>query len=237
MTFGGGVEATVTATRDGGRHVVRFAPSVDVRRLMACHGAIPLPPYIKRPDGALPIDGPRYQTVFAARDGAVAAPTAGLHFTERLLGHLRRAGVELAWLTLHVGPGTFLPVRADCVEAHRMDPEQAIIPEPTAAAVAAARREGRRVIAVGTTTVRALESAARASARVEAGERWADAFITPGFSFRIVDGLLTNFHLPKSTLLMLVAAFAGREEVLAAYAVAVREGYRFYSYGDAMLIL
>ena len=236
LTFGDDVEARVLGTLGGGRYVLRFPPSVDVPQLMARHGEVPLPPYIKRPDGALAIDRERYQTVFASHEGAVAAPTAGLHFTESLLESVQRMGVECAWLTLHVGPATFLPVRSENIAEHRVDPEWTIIPEETAAAVSRAKREGRRVVAVGTTTVRALESAARESGRVEAGELWAGAFIVPGFSFRVVDALLTNFHLPRSTLLMLVAAFAGREEVLTAYAVAVRERYRFYSYGDALLI-
>jgi S-adenosylmethionine:tRNA ribosyltransferase-isomerase len=183
-----------------------------------------------------PADIERYQTVFARHEGAVAAPTAGLHFTPELLAAVHGAGVELAWVTLHVGPGTFLPVRAEDVRHHRMEAEMAHIPAATAAVVNAARRDGRRVIAVGTTTVRALESAVGDSGRVVAGDLEADAFILPGFVFRVTDALLTNFHLPRSTLLMLVAAFAGRAVTLDAYAEAVREGYRFYSYGDAMLI-
>ncbi len=232
-----GGAAEVVAAPGNGRYTVRFAADCDVGALLATHGEIPLPPYIKRPDGALPLDTERYQTVFAAAPGAVAAPTAGLHFTREHLAALQGAGVELAWLTLHVGPGTFLPVREDDVGAHHMEPESASIPTATAAAVQRAKTEGRRVVAVGTTTTRALESAAQSGGAVAAGPLRAGAFITPGHRFRVVDALFTNFHLPKSTLLMLVSAFAGRERVLAAYAAAVQAGYRFYSYGDAMLIL
>lgn len=235
LRFAGGAGATVCARLGAGRYAVAFETGVDVPRLLSDHGEVPLPPYIKRPDGPLPLDRERYQTAFAASEGAVAAPTAGLHFTPALLARLRAGGVELTWLTLHVGPATFLPVRSEDVSGHRLEPEWAHIPPATARAVRRAKDEGRRVIAVGTTTTRALESAASA-AGVDPGERWADAFIIPGFQFRVVDALLTNFHLPRSTLLMLVCAFAGRQRVLDAYATAVRERYRLYSYGDAMLI-
>ncbi len=233
----GGGEAQVRARLGAGRYLVAFPPSVQVAALLAQYGELPLPPYIRRPDGPLGIDQDRYQTVFARAEGAVAAPTAGLHFTAVMLDALRNAGVETVFLTLHVGPGTFLPVRHEDVRRHEMEPEHAVVPPATAGAVVRAKREGRRVVAVGTTTVRTLESAARRAAGLEPGTFLADAFITPGFRFEIVDALLTNFHLPRSTLLMLVSAFAGRERVLAAYAAAVRERYRFYSYGDAMLIL
>ncbi len=235
LRFAGGAAATVCARLGAGCYAVAFEAGVDVSRLLSEHGEVPLPPYIKRPDGPLPFDRERYQTVFAAREGAVAAPTAGLHFTPALLERLRATGVELAWLTLHVGPATFLPVRSEDVRRHRLEPERAYVPPATADAVRRAKSEGRRIVAVGTTTTRALESAAR-DGGVDSGERWADAFIVPGFRFRVVDVLLTNFHLPRSTLLMLVCAFAGRQRVLDAYATAVRERYRFYSYGDAMLI-
>ena len=219
-----------------GRYLITSQDTFDVAQLLRDHGELPLPPYIARRDGVHPADIERYQTVFARHEGAVAAPTAGLHFTPELLAAVRAGGVELAWITLHVGPGTFLPVRTEDVRQHHMEAETASIPIATADAVNAARRDGRRVIAVGTTTVRALESAARDSGRVRAGDLEADVFILPGFVFRVTDALLTNFHLPRSTLLMLVAAFAGRAATLDAYAEAVREGYRFYSYGDAMLI-
>jgi S-adenosylmethionine:tRNA ribosyltransferase-isomerase len=198
-------------------------------------GHVPLPPYIKRPDS--PVDRERYQTVFARVRGSVAAPTAGLHFTPELLDRLEASGVERASITLHVGYGTFKPVRADLVEDHVVDPERYEIGVAASDAIARARSEGRRVIAVGTTTTRALEDAAiRGGGEVRPGAAAATVFIHPGFTFRVIDGLLTNFHLPQSSLLMLVSAFADRERVLAAYAEAVRMRYRFYSYGDAMLI-
>ncbi len=179
----------------------------------------------------------RYQTVFADQPGAVAAPTAGLHFTPELLQAAERAGHEIARVTLHVGPGTFRPVEVEDPAAHRMDAEHYRIPPETAAAIAGARREGRRIVAVGTTVVRTLEACARAHAgEVVAEEAATDLFLVPGARFQVVTDLITNFHLPRSTLLMLVAAFAGRERILDAYAEAVRLGYRFYSYGDAMLI-
>jgi S-adenosylmethionine:tRNA ribosyltransferase-isomerase len=199
-------------------------------------GHMPLPPYIKRPD--VEADRERYQTMFASRRGSVAAPTAGLHFTPQIVAALAAQGVGLASVTLHVGYGTFKPVRVERVEDHTVDPEAYEISEPAARAIGTARAEGRRVIAVGTTTTRALEDAARGGGgRVVAGGAFADTFIHPGFEFKVIDGLVTNFHVPRSSLLMLTAAFAGRERILNAYAVAVREGYRFYSYGDAMLIL
>jgi S-adenosylmethionine:tRNA ribosyltransferase-isomerase len=199
-------------------------------------GHVPLPPYIKRDDRAA--DRDRYQTVFARERGSVAAPTAGLHFTPALVAALEARGVELAEITLHVGYGTFQPVRVDRIEDHRLESEHYEIGERTAATINRARDEGRRVIAVGTTTTRTLEAVAGAhDGRIVAGAGSTDLFIHPGYRFHIVGGLLTNFHLPKSSLLMLVAAFAGLEPVLAAYHAAIAERYRFYSYGDAMLIL
>jgi S-adenosylmethionine:tRNA ribosyltransferase-isomerase len=230
------VSVSIRSRLGAGGYVVTCPAGLDVAQWLRAHGEIPLPPYIARRAGVLPLDRDRYQTVFARVEGAVAAPTAGLHFTPGLLMRVREIGVTLAWLTLHVGPGTFLPVRAADARAHAMDAEWASIPHATADAVNTARREGRRVVAVGTTTVRALESAAATGSGVRSGEMWADAFILPGFTFRVTDALLTNFHLPRSTLLMLVAAFAGREQILTSYAEAVHAGYRFYSYGDAMLI-
>jgi S-adenosylmethionine:tRNA ribosyltransferase-isomerase len=206
-----------------------------VEALIDAVGHVPLPPYIKRPD--VDADRERYQTMFAAARGSVAAPTAGLHFTPDIVAALRAQGVGLASLTLHVGYGTFKPVRAERVEDHTVDAEPYEIDATAAAAINAARAEGRRVIAVGTTTTRALEDSARRHGRVAAGAAWADTFIYPGFEFMVIDGLVTNFHVPRSSLLMLAAAFAGRERILRAYAVAVREGYRFYSYGDATLIV
>jgi S-adenosylmethionine:tRNA ribosyltransferase-isomerase len=199
-------------------------------------GHVPLPPYIKRPDRE--DDQARYQTIFAARRGSVAAPTAGLHFTPEMVAALLRRGVQIARITLHVGYGTFKPVRVDKVEEHRVEPERFEIDASAADAITAALDEGRRVIAVGTTTTRALEAAAMIhDGRVRRGSGTTDLFIFPGFRFRVVEGLLTNFHLPRSSLLMLVCAFGGYERVLAAYRDAIAEKYRFYSYGDAMLIV
>lgn len=204
------------------------------------HGHIPLPAYIQRQpdtDPRDPVDRRRYQTVYAQDEGAVAAPTAGLHFTTELLDELVESGVELAQVTLHVGPGTFLPVRTDVVEDHRMHAERYRITPEAAGAVRRAKADGRRVVAVGTTVVRTLEGAWDPDlAGPRAGEGTTELFIRPGFEFRAIDALLTNFHLPKSTLLMLVCAFAGTERVLSAYREAVEQGYRFYSYGDAMFL-
>jgi len=204
-------------------------------RYVAANGEVPLPPYIRR--APVDADRERYQTVFARDDGSVAAPTAGLHFTEELIARLAEGGHELRFITLHVGPGTFRPIEADDLGAHVMDAERYRIPAATAAAIRDAKAAGRPVVAVGTTAVRALEGAAAAGGALDGAEGQTDLFIAPPFEFRVVDGLVTNFHLPRSTLLCLVAALAGRERVLAAYAEAVARRYRFYSYGDAMLIL
>jgi S-adenosylmethionine:tRNA ribosyltransferase-isomerase len=199
-------------------------------------GHVPLPPYIKRDDTKSDLE--RYQTVYARERGSVAAPTAGLHFTPEILGALRTRGVECTAITLHVGYGTFQPIRVDQVEAHTIDPERFSISEAAADAINRAKGEKRRVVAVGTTTTRALEAAGRAGRGIITPQSgWTDLFIYPGFKFSIVDALMTNFHLPESSLLMLVSAFGGREAVLAAYREAVAQKYRFYSYGDAMLIL
>ena len=198
------------------------------------HGKLPLPHYIAHPaDGA---DETRYQTVYAREPGAVAAPTAGLHFDETILETLRARGVNTAFLTLHVGAGTYQPVRVDRIAEHRMHSERFEIPPATAAAIAATRAAGGRVIAVGTTSLRALESAGNENGTVRTGAAETDIFITPGYRFKVVDRLITNFHLPKSTLLMLVSAFAGYDAIRAAYAHAVAKRYRFFSYGDAMLL-
>ena len=196
------------------------------------HGETPLPPYIGRT--AEPWDGRRYQTVYAAKPGAVAAPTAGLHFSEELLDALAKRGVQLAAITLHVGAGTFQPVRVDDVARHRLHAERYQITDSAAASIRACREAGCRVVAVGTTVVRALETAADPVGGVRARSGETRLFIKPGYRFQVVDALLTNFHLPESTLLMLVCAFAGVERVMAAYAAAVAQGYRFFSYGDAM---
>ena len=208
----------------------------ELDKLIDAIGHVPLPPYIKRPDAGA--DRERYQTVYASARGSVAAPTAGLHFTPELLDAVSRRGIGRVEITLHVGYGTFKPVRADVVEEHTVDPERYEISEAAAAAIERARRERRRIVAVGTTTTRALEDAAiRGGGGIAAGAAEATAFIYPGFRFRVVDGLLTNFHLPRSSLLMLTCALAGRDRVLAAYREAVARRYRFYSYGDAMLIV
>jgi S-adenosylmethionine:tRNA ribosyltransferase-isomerase len=203
-------------------------------------GRMPLPPYIRRArenDPCATDDRRRYQTVFARESGAVAAPTAGLHFTPELLSALEHAGVHVASVTLHVGVGTFQPLQTDDLDAHRMHAEDFVLPQATVAAIEAARARGRRVIAIGTTSARVLESCADEAGRLSAGAGSTRLFIRPGRPFRVIDGLLTNFHLPRSTLLVLVSALAGRERVLRLYAEALERGYRFYSYGDAQLYL
>ena len=228
----GALEVDVVA-RDGAFFLLRFPAADDLVDLLERHGKLPLPPYIQRPAEAS--DEARYQTVYAQARGSVAAPTAGLHFDQPLLDALRAKGVELAWLTLHVGAGTFQPVRVDDLARHRMHRERYVIPADTAAALVAARARGGRIVAVGTTTLRALEAAAQEGG-ILAGPGETDLFILPGFRFRTADALITNFHLPKSTLLMLVSAFGGLENLRQAYRHAVAERYRFFSYGDAMFI-
>lgn len=234
--------ATVEAKNAEGLYRLRFA-GAPLPEVLEDFGEVPLPPYIAREGAPRPEDRERYQTVYARAPGSVAAPTAGLHFTSDLLERLRARGVEVRPVTLHVGLGTFAPVKAARVEEHVMHAEWFELPEPTAAAVNAARAAGRRVLAVGTTSVRVLESAATEAGEVTPGCRRTRLFIYPPYRFRVVDALLTNFHLPGSTLLMLVSAFAapgqtrGREQILRAYAEAVCARYRFFSYGDAMLLL
>ncbi len=229
------IEAEILSSGDNGVKSVRFSGAADIRQILPRIGKTPLPPYIKRePLGA---DRDRYQTVYAAYEGAVAAPTAGLHFTPGLLERLEAKGVLSAFVTLHVGPGTFQPVRTELITEHRMLSERYEISRDAAAVINRAKEEGRRVIAVGTTSVRTLETAASEDGSVRNGEGNSTLFIYPGFTFRIIDGLITNFHLPKSTLIMLVSAFEGRERILSAYRTAVAERYRFYSYGDAMMVL
>lgn len=256
----GAIAAEVMAKRGEGRHLLRLSYGGRLTDLLWRFGQMPVPPYIKRqgigwrgegieekhaspsldprpyPLDPVLLDRERYQTVYARHEGAVAAPTAGLHFTPDLIESLKSRGIEFAPITLYVGPGTFRPVRAERVQEHRMEPERYMIPEPTALAIKAAKGEGRRVIAVGTTTVRTLEHAA-ASGEVGSGAGLADLFIYPGYRYRMIDALITNFHLPRSTLLMLASAFAGREAMLAAYREAIALRYRFYSYGDAMVIV
>jgi S-adenosylmethionine:tRNA ribosyltransferase-isomerase len=226
-----GAGAVVEAIADDGRRIVRFDPGVDVAALLARAGEIPLPPYVGPGD-----DGraERYQTVFARVPGSVAAPTASLHFTPAVLAAIAERGVEIVRLTLDVGSGTFRPMHPGPIAAHRMHAERYAIPAETAAAVNRARAEGRRVVAAGTTVLRALESSALDGGPVRAGTAETGLFITPGFRFRVVDALLTNFHLPQSTLLVLVTAFIGYPRTRAAYEAALGRGYRFFSFGDAM---
>lgn len=237
LALDGGGEATLLLDHGAGRALLRFA-GAPLATIMEEHGSVPLPPYIRRAPGDTrrETDRQRYQTVFARSAGAVAAPTAGLHFTEELLAATARAGVEIAWVTLHIGPGTFRPVRVGQAEDHTVEAEYCVLPRATAEAVAATRRRGGRVIACGTTVVRTLEGRVADDGSVQPGAGLCDLFILPGYRFRVVDGMLTNFHLPRSSLVMLVSALAGRRRILDAYQVAVAEGYRFYSYGDAMLI-
>jgi S-adenosylmethionine:tRNA ribosyltransferase-isomerase len=231
---GGELQAEVIARGSFGERRIRFVPASDFMGLIENLGHVPLPPYITRSDR--PADRERYQTVYARERGSVAAPTAGLHFTPEILGRLRERGIETTEITLHVGLGTFQPVREDVVERHKLHKEHFSISEQAAASINAALESHRRIVAIGTTSVRTLEHAARETGRVQAGPGEADIFIYPGFQFRVVGALLTNFHLPQSTLLMLVSAFAGREFVLNAYRHAVEEKYRFYSYGDCMFV-
>ena len=226
---------TWTAALGDGRWRLRLEVPVPVSAWLERVGEVPLPPYIRRPGGPTAVDRERYQTTFARVPGAVAAPTAGLHFTPGLLAAADAAGIGHVTLTLQVGPGTFLPVRGGDLDSHHMAPERYELPPATVARIEATRAAGGRVVAVGTTTVRTLESAA-ATGKLQAGHGEATLFIRPGHRFRAVDALLTNFHLPGTPLLALVAAFAGRSVMASAYAEAVRRRYRFYSYGDAMLI-
>jgi S-adenosylmethionine:tRNA ribosyltransferase-isomerase len=226
--------ATVMERRDEESWTVSFSPAGGFEEWLEKIGEMPLPPYIRRPSGGN--DRERYQTVFAREKGAVAAPTAGLHFTGEILARIADRGVDIAEVTLHVGLGTFLPVRVEDPRRHRMHREFYRIPEETATAVNRRKKEGGRVIAVGTTTTRALEQAATGDGFLPSGEGEADIFIFPGYNFKIVDALFTNFHLPKSTLLMMVSAFAGKDILFRAYEEAIRRGFRFFSYGDAMFI-
>lgn len=230
LHFAGGPDGVIVGKGEEGKWLLEFEG--DVESYMMQRGEPPLPPYIRRKEGVRPEDGERYQTVYAARDGAIAAPTAGLHFTPELLERIRVGGVTVADVTLHVGIGTFKPIKAETIEEHRMENEEYEIPDATIGAIERTRREGGRIVAVGTTSCRTVETFARTGAR----RGWTDIYIRPPFEFRLTDALITNFHLPKSTLMLLVSAFAGREQIFRAYAEAIRERYRFYSYGDAMFI-
>ena len=229
----GDAGATIAEVLPDGPRVVRFDDGVDVGALLESHGEVPLPPYVGPGDAAR---AERYQTVFARVPGSVAAPTASLHFTGEILTELRARGVALAPLVLDVGIGTFRPMSGTTIDEHVMHAERYAIPAETAAAIAAAQRDGRRVIAAGTTVLRALEGAALRDGHVRAGEGETDLFVTPGFAFRVVDALLTNFHLPRSTLLVLVSAFGGYARVRSAYRDAIARHYRFFSFGDAMFV-
>lgn len=235
VEFGEGLlRAEVFALAKGGSRIVRFEFKEDFRKILAEVGQVPLPPYIKR--DPKPADENRYQCVYAASEGAIAAPTAGLHFTKPLLERLERDGFNFATLTLHVGLGTFQPVKVRNAERHKMHAEHLEISQAAADTINAAKEAEKKIVAVGTTSVRALETAA-SGGNITPYTGDTDIFIYPGYQFKLVDALITNFHLPKSTLLMLVSAFAGRELILKAYREAIKRNYRFYSYGDAMLIL
>jgi S-adenosylmethionine:tRNA ribosyltransferase-isomerase len=235
ILLGPGMTARVRTRLDGGSWQIEFSGQEPFDVWLEREGQMPLPPYLQREAGLL--DRERYQTVFARTPGAVAAPTAGLHFTRELLEELEQKGVKSACLTLHTGLGTFQPLRVERVQEHRIHTESYCIPDATAELIRATKASGRRVIAVGTTTARTLEYAADSGAHVRPGAGEADIFIYPGYQFKVVDALVTNFHLPESTLIMLVSAFAGKDLVFDAYRQAVSRGYRFYSYGDAMLII
>ena len=228
------LEATAVVQERGERTVVRFDMPGSVQDLLRHFGEIPLPPYIKR--NVEQADSETYQTVFARVDGAVAAPTAGLHFTPELLERLNKQGIKIVYVTLHVGPGTFRPVLVENIEDHHMDAEWFDISEKTAACINTAKTEGRRIVAVGTTVVRTLEVSAVQQGIVQAGSGDTRLFITPGFEFKAVDAILTNFHFPRTTLIMLVSAFAGQNRIRVAYEEAIKERYRFYSYGDVMFL-
>lgn len=233
LQFGDGeLTATVEAVAEGGNRIVQFHYTGIFLEVLERLGKMPLPPYIKEELQ----DGERYQTVYSRELGSAAAPTAGLHFTPELLEQIEQMGVKLCYVTLHVGLGTFRPVKEEKIEDHEMHSEFCVISPETAEAVNAVRKNGGRVIAVGTTSCRTLESFAEEDGTVEAGSRWTDIFIYPGYRFKCIDALITNFHLPESTLIMLVSALAGRENVLRAYETAVKEKYRFFSFGDAMFI-
>lgn len=228
---------SIVAEGEEGARVVDVESPWPVPELLDRYGLPPLPPYIERHHAPKPEDRERYQTVYAREEGSIAAPTAGLHFTDELIRRLESVGIELHAVTLHVGAGTFRPLRAERVEDHRLAPEDAEVSEDTACAVNRAKAEGRRVIAVGTTTTRTLEWAADGPGRIRARRGVADLFIYPGYPFSVIDGLMTNFHLPRSSVLLLASAFCGRELVLRAYDHAIAARYRFYSFGDAMLIV
>ncbi len=234
IRFGLGLSGVLKEVK-GGKGTLVLPEGNSLEDLLNQVGRIPLPPYIKREDE--PLDRERYQTIYAEKDGSIAAPTAGLHFTNSLIQTLKEKGINTASITLHIGLGTFTPIKTKEIEAHRMDREWAEVTEEAAEKILETKRNRKRVIAVGTTTTRALESFSDAQGHVEPGRKEVTLFIYPSYRFKVIDGLITNFHLPKSTLILLVAAFASKSLIMDAYQEAVRERYRFYSYGDAMLIL
>ena len=237
IAFGGNtLRCRIIRKEPDGSGEVEFEPQPELKEKIYAAGSVPLPPYIKRDDGILPADHARYQTVYAKQEGAVAAPTAGLHFSEPLLAQIRQKGIEIIPVTLHVGIGTFRPVKVERVEDHRIHAEWYEISVESAQKLAEARAQRRRIITVGTTSTRLLEAVYAQYGRMQAGSGWADIFIYPGFRFQVTQAIITNFHLPKSSLLMLVSAFGGMELVRKAYQEAIAQRYRFYSYGDAMCI-
>ena len=237
IIFSDGLKAKVIALGSDGERTLQFnCGGASLMALFDKIGVMPLPPYIPRPQGACEADKNDYQTIYASQKGAVAAPTAGLHFTKKLLEEIKAKGVEVVEITLHVGAGTFLPVKTDDPRQHKMHSEWGRIPEDAASLINSAKAQGNKIIAVGTTTLRILESCYAEHGSIKAYEGETSLFILPGFRFGVVDLLLTNFHLPKSTLLMLVSAFAGKAQIEAAYAHALKDGYRFFSYGDACLM-
>ena len=233
IEFSPSLKGFISLPDEDGLREIEFSPAQDYWQIIEEIGHMPLPPYIRRTDEAS--DRNRYQTVYATEPGSVAAPTAGLHFDSDLLDELKQKGVQIRYVVLHVGLGTFLPVKSERIDQHKMHSEYCTVPPETAEAVNSAIAGGRRVIAVGSTSMRTLESFTR-EGRLESGSRWTDIFIYPGYRFQIASALITNFHLPKSSLLMMISAFAGLENVMKAYQMAVRERYRFFSYGDAMYI-
>lgn len=238
VTINQDLSITVLEYLNDGKVRIRldYSSELDLNEILQECGQVPLPPYITRENGTTTEDRNRYQTVYADRPGAVAAPTAGLHFTDDILDRLRKKGVQICSVTLHVGYGTFAPVRHEVITDHDIHKEYISVPESTVQTINEAKRRGGRIWAIGTTSVRALEYSGR-NGTLKSGEGWCDLYIYPGFEFRIIDNLITNFHLPESSLLFLVSALCGREKLLECYNLAIREGYRFYSYGDAMAII
>ncbi|MCK4245257.1 MAG: tRNA preQ1(34) S-adenosylmethionine ribosyltransferase-isomerase QueA [Candidatus Omnitrophica bacterium] len=234
ISFNKGIKAKILE-REHGKYRVEFVYPGKIEEILEKIGEIPLPPYIKRKP--LPIDMTYYQTVYSKRDGAIAAPTAGLHFTEGFLQKVKEKGVNIAFVTLNIGWGTFKPIREENIEKHRMEKEYFELPFPAAKLINKTKKDGKRIIAVGTTSVRVLEATARSNGRVEPKKGWTSLYIYPGYKFKITESILTNFHLPSTTLFLLIAAFAGKELIQRAYQEAIERKYRFASYGDAMLIL